>query len=932
MVPTATREVRFAVVLYGGVSLAIYMNGISQELLRMVRGSSDLPDTALDDVEKIYRELSGNMPDNRGQKTRFLIDIISGTSAGGINGVALAKALVAGSRDLTVLKQAWTDDADIGLLLNDRGLRSGKLQPSDALLDGQHMYDILQRTLNRMNPPPGTTAPLVQMMDLFVTATDLDGRRAPLQLTGDTLQERIHKTVFHFSYEGAQKPADEPEINDFSADTDALLAFAARCTSSFPVAFPPMRFRDIPPAALQGAADATRLATGDPGFADRQFADGGYLDNRPFSHAIDLIPFRPTTLPGQRKLLFIDPFPEAADDPDHPRVAPDYDFLQNARLGAMTLPRRETIRDDLRAISRLNARLDRLATLQKRWKDDRNALANLGLRFKTPGKPDNIENRDLADFINDGYGETYPLYHHLRVYGATDTLSALAGHLAGFDPRSDETAYMRQIVRAWREAHFSAYRSPDKATEMAFLSRFDIDFRLRRLVHLRAILDAQMRGRLADILPGLRRQIEEQLAGLRRLATPAAIIPAEILTADELARLTALIRARFTDVMSATSFDSRFEAARKVYEEPAIRVLVDKAMAGIGARLRRGFDESSAILKAALTGEDLKDLLQVYHGFHWHDVTTLPFLEGSDWAEHAEVQVFRISPADSSLNDNPAKLAGIAVGAFGGFLNRDWREHDILWGRLDGAEQIVKALLPDPADAALRADYVHRLQDAILKEEFGIQNGKDRRLALLRAKLANQAFGDESRDAVAAGALGVTDPPPLGLDRFREHYKATKPLGPRPAEIANWGSRSADILSRMIGDLPDRGALSLAGNRLSGGLRLGAVLTARFCSFAMPGSFRRLQAERILFQLILAGALLVAISFFSDSVPGWIGWLVIVVAVVVWKLLYLLGRWLRGQQVLPETARFALKLLIALLIGIGIWTCYTTIVGLWRGP
>ena len=94
----------------------------------------------------------------------------------------------------------------------------------------------------------------------------------------------------------------------------------------------------------------------------------------------------------------------------------------------------------------------------------------------------------------------------------------------------------------------------------------------------------------------------------------------------------------------------------------------------------------------------------------------------------------------------------------------------------------------------------------------------------------------------------------------------------------------------------------------------------------------RLQAERILFQLILAGALLVAISFFSDSVPGWIGWLVIVVAVVVWKLLYLLGRWLRGQQVLPETARFALKLLIALLIGIGIWTCYTTIVGLWRGP
>lgn len=40
MVEEATGEVRFAVVLYGGVSLAIYMNGIAQELLRMVRGSS----------------------------------------------------------------------------------------------------------------------------------------------------------------------------------------------------------------------------------------------------------------------------------------------------------------------------------------------------------------------------------------------------------------------------------------------------------------------------------------------------------------------------------------------------------------------------------------------------------------------------------------------------------------------------------------------------------------------------------------------------------------------------------------------------------------------------------------------------------------------------------------------------------------------------
>ena len=33
----ATSEVRFGLVLYGGVSLAIYINGVVRELLNMVR-------------------------------------------------------------------------------------------------------------------------------------------------------------------------------------------------------------------------------------------------------------------------------------------------------------------------------------------------------------------------------------------------------------------------------------------------------------------------------------------------------------------------------------------------------------------------------------------------------------------------------------------------------------------------------------------------------------------------------------------------------------------------------------------------------------------------------------------------------------------------------------------------------------------------------
>jgi len=41
------------------------------------------------------------------------------------------------------------------------------------------------------------------------------------------------------------------------------------------------------------------------------------------------------------------------------------------------------------------------------------------------------------------------------------------------------------------------------------------------------------------------------------------------------------------------------------------------------------------------------------------------------------------------------KLAGTAIGHFGAFLDELWRKNDILWGRLDGAERLISAVLPN---------------------------------------------------------------------------------------------------------------------------------------------------------------------------------------------------------------------------------------------
>src|ERR1044072_2474280 len=131
----STQEVRFAVVMYGGSSLAIYINGVAQELLRLVRAPapeytgtpdgrrSHLADEELRGSERVYRRLGrlltrqGPIDDagNSGPiRTRFVVDILTGTSAGGINAVYLAKAL-ANDQDMDELKKLCVTEGDIGI-------------------------------------------------------------------------------------------------------------------------------------------------------------------------------------------------------------------------------------------------------------------------------------------------------------------------------------------------------------------------------------------------------------------------------------------------------------------------------------------------------------------------------------------------------------------------------------------------------------------------------------------------------------------------------------------------------------------------------------------------------------------------------------------------------------------------------------------------
>ena len=244
------KELRLALVCFGGVSLAVYMHGICTEILKLVRASAALhgitdrasravasfahsgaQSSANADTEPIYFDLLKAI--GRKVELRVIVDIIAGASAGGINGTMLARALC---HDLPIdrLSELWLDKADVDVLLAPEA-KAGRwsklaLKPliwgaaSTGLLhsshdpevrknlslfvrsrwfkppfDGARMTGLMLDAINALGPPTRPAASLVpsgQRLDLFVTLTDYHGRPDLLQLHDPAfVHEREHRHV-----------------------------------------------------------------------------------------------------------------------------------------------------------------------------------------------------------------------------------------------------------------------------------------------------------------------------------------------------------------------------------------------------------------------------------------------------------------------------------------------------------------------------------------------------------------------------------------------------------------------------------------------------------------------------------------------------------------------------------------------------------------
>jgi patatin-related protein len=507
-----TQEIRFAVVLYGGVSLAIYINGVVQEILRLVRSTALAPQD-LKYSERVYRELgsilqhgvipSGDATGDQRVRTKFKVDVISGTSAGGINGVFLAKAL-ANNSNIDALQDLWFDEGGIEQLLNDRQSYAGvSKQPpeTESLLNSRRMYKKLLDAFDQVDGAARTataTSPLAEEVDLFATTTDIDGIPVPIQLLDNVVFERRHRNAFHLRFR-------DGEVNDFEPDNNPFLAFATRCTSSFPFAFEPMRLCDIDEFLAVHPVYSTKrdcfsdserwqkyytnytegVFSGATPFPQRSFGDGGYLNNAPFSYAVDTLLTREADVPVHRKLLYVEPSPEHPEEQPEPTEKPD--AIENSIAALVTIPGYQTIRNDLTRVLDRNSAVTRV---QKTISEIESGLQQ-ELEKTREIFPEGCEQQEIW-FQPE---LSYQGYYRMRATEVTDGLAFMVARMRSIDEGSALFIALRSLIRAVRERYYGIDRRareaevpPGRITE--FLRAFDLPYRLRRLRFVIRKLDA----------------------------------------------------------------------------------------------------------------------------------------------------------------------------------------------------------------------------------------------------------------------------------------------------------------------------------------------------------------------------------------------------------------------------------------------------------
>jgi patatin-related protein len=737
-----TAELRLALVCYGGVSLAIYMHGVTKEIQKLVAASKayeedqDSCEFTRGQTEWAYWHALKEREKAKGVRTRVVVDVIAGTSAGGINGIVLAKSI---AHDLPqdALRKVWIECGDIRKLMGFKGARFVPFLPLklaawmgigavkrrfDPPLDGDRMFGWVHKALQEMDKAGsgnGTLMPPQHPLELYVTVTDFYGyyRGVPIYHP-KRVKDRRHRHVLVFSRKG--------DVDQLGPGWNAELSFAARATSCFPGAFPPINLANIE-HNVPGWTGADRfketfwsiypLSQAD---VDKtHFVDGGVLDNFPFRHAIDAIRAHPASLEVDRRLIYIEPHP--ADQRKAPEGKPPK-LAATVGGGLSGLPRHEPILDDLLALREFNERVERVNDVVEAARDR---------IFELAPPPLDVEGYEAAsqaaiDLATGAAGAdagfAYTTYTALKLRSVVERFADLACDVLRFPPDSNHAFFVHDVLAEWartRDLLAPAIAPTDEQIE--FLKTFDLGYAERRL---RFVV------RYVNRLYGTGKVDRARLNAAKATAYEWV--------------------AKLAEAAAEAGEGERGDPLRELFEradpDQAVEDFVGdhgQELDGIRDGLRSFLDERlgdfgkdayGALLRVTEGWDEgvRRQLLARYVGFPMWDVLIFPISAVSDVGELNRVEVVRFSPEDVCELKAPdqkgkcptteEKLKGVTVGHFAAFFSRDRRENDYLWGRLDAAERLIYLLLDEAPDElchpAFRA-VLDQEQDA-LKEVRGL--------------------------------------------------------------------------------------------------------------------------------------------------------------------------------------------------------------------
>ena len=682
-------EMRLALVLNGGVSLAVWMGGVTAEIDRMRRAAYpaliEPGEVKADPVLERWQHLLGRLG------VRLNVDVIAGASAGGLNGAVLATAIARG-KPLPELQDTWHSVGSIENLASNADQPAGDRR---SILNGslltKSVGDVFAALTNRPEPavPPDLRERLrheeqaPRGVTLFTTATSMRGQAERFT---DSTNQRFPQVEYRVVCRFRRPLLGPDEFNDESAND--RLTRAARASASFPAAFEPTFFRAGKEVDGRHSSAEQVCMQDTAGIEEsRWMVDGGVLDNEPFAPVLDRIARRAITRDVDRIVAYIDP--EDASAPHHNDDINLTPGMIETVSAALNLPRETNLLNQLHRLGEMErdiaVRVDTDAELlESALAGDLDAAAD-ALRDIYCRRRDEAVVHEVRLLLESGRPPDDP----------SVPVDEVGRPAAAGAPDGEWPAGITVAERVLRLA-LNLTRTPATNgvnTTAVADALFDLSVALIQLAQLRLeVLDAVRTGLPCE--PDAAISDAKILAALGEAMTPERRAQVATIVATALRTFVAAGVGPKPPDVAAGDLDAQRAAFVAACEKIEV---VCRCAAPIGA---------------------------------YHPVPRFRFCRFG-----ANVG----TPFFSGGAVIEGKLMGLRLKHFGGFLRSEWRDYDWMWGRLDGATHLVRMLLA-------RLDAQPALPQEQLREDLREWVGRERqgRLdAALTAYLASPAHSAE---------------------------------------------------------------------------------------------------------------------------------------------------------------------------------------------